>query len=250
MREIGGQLIRVTNPSHIDDAFQEDDYHVIETLSEGFVNLLVEGENSRLDAIIRLLKSKGDFRSLAEPNLITREGEAASFLAGGEFPFPTIQGGNTQSIAITWKEFGVRLNFVPTVTSVGNIRLRVTPEVSSLDFANGLSVGGFSIPSLRTRRVDTDVELSPGQTLAIGGLLDSSVEQSEDKIPILGDLPIVGTFFKRQTDRQERSELLVLVQPFIVNPSDPVPALPTGEVSTWNWDGHLRDYFPVLRRPE
>jgi len=248
LREIGGQLIRVTNPYHIEDAWDEDDFHVIETLSEGFVNLLVAGDNSRLDAIIRLLKSTGDFRSLAEPNLITRESEPASFLAGGEFPFPSIQGGNTQAITITWKEFGVRLNFVPTVTNAGNIRLRVTPEVSSLDFANGLSIAGFLIPSLRTRRVDTDVELVPGQTLAIGGLLDSSVEEAVTKIPILGDLPILGTFFKQTSERQERTELLVLVTPHIVSPTDPVPPLPTGPPPTWDWDGHIRDYFPELQR--
>jgi pilus assembly protein CpaC len=248
LREIGGQLIRVTNPSYIDDAFDQDDFHVIETLSEGFVNLLIEGENSRLDAIIRLLKSTGDFRSLAEPNLITREGEPASFLAGGEFPFPTIQGTNTNAITVTWKEFGIRLNFVPTVTNAGNIRLRVSPEVSSLDFANGLSIAGFLIPSLRTRRVDTDVELVPGQTLAIGGLLDSSVEEAITKIPILGDLPIIGTLFKKTTDRQERTELLVLVRPHIVTPADPIPPLPTGALPTWDWDGHIRNYFPPLQR--
>jgi pilus assembly protein CpaC len=248
LREIGAELMRVTNPYHIDDAWGEEDFHVVETLSEGFVNLLVAGENSRLDAIIRLLKSTGDFRSLAEPNLITRESEPASFLAGGEFPFPSIQGTNTQAVTITWKEFGVRLNFVPTVTNSGNIRLRVQPEVSSLDFANGLSIAGFLIPSLRTRRVDTDVELAPGQTLAIGGLLDSSVEEAVSKIPILGDLPIIGTFFKKTVDRQDRTELLVLVTPHIVNPTDPVPPLPTGEVPSWDWDGHIRDYFPELQR--
>lgn len=247
LREIGGQLIRVTNPAHLDDPWQEDDFHVIETLSEGFVNVLLEGEQSRIDGIIRLLKSTGDFRSLAEPNLITREGEEASFLAGGEFPFPTIQGGNSQSITIVWKEFGVRLNFIPTVTNSGNIRLRVTPEVSSLDFANGLSIAGFLIPSLRTRRVDTDVELYPGQTLAIGGLLDSNVEEAIDKIPILGDIPIIGTFFKKTSERQERTELLVLVRPHIVTPQDPVPELPTGDPIDWDWDGHIRDYFPELQ---
>jgi pilus assembly protein CpaC len=249
LREIGGQLIRVTNPYHIDDAWGEDDFHVIETLSEGFVNLLVSGNNSRLDAVIRLLKNTGDFRSLAEPNLITRESEPASFLAGGEFPFPTLQGGNSNAVTITWKEFGVRLNFVPTVTNAGNIRLRVTPEVSSLDFANGLSISGFLIPSLRTRRVDTDVELVPGQTLAIGGLLDSNIEESVDKIPILGDLPIIGTFFKKTSERQERTELLVLVRPHIVDPTDPTPPLPTGPLPAWDWDGHIRDYFPALQRP-
>jgi len=249
LKEIGAELIRVTNAPQLDDAFQRDDFSVIETLSEGFVSLLVSGQNSRLESVIRLLKATGDFRSLAEPNLITRESEPASFLAGGEFPFPTIQGGNTNAITITWKEFGVRLNFVPTVTNSGNIRLRVTPEVSSLDFANGLALEGYLIPSLRTRRVDTDVELMPGQTLAIGGLLDSSLEEAVQKIPILGDIPIIGHLFKTTTDRQERTELLVLVQPFIVNPSDPVPPLPTGELPTWDWDGHIRNYFPQLQRP-
>jgi pilus assembly protein CpaC len=250
MREIGGQLIRVTNPATVDDVFQEDDLHVIETLSEGFVNMVLQGENSRIDAIIRLLKNTGDFRSLAEPNLIARESEPASFLAGGEFPFPSIQGGNSDAISITWKEFGVRLNFIPTVTNSGNIRLRVSPEVSQLDFANGLSISGFLIPSLRTRRVDTDVELPPGQTLAIGGLLDSRAEEAIDKIPILGDLPIIGTFFKRESERQEHTELLVLITPHIVDLNDPVPPLPTGEAATWDWNGHIREYFERLVPPE
>jgi pilus assembly protein CpaC len=144
----------------------------------------------------------------------------------------------------------VRLNFIPTVTNSGNIRLRVEPEVSQLDFANGLLLGGYQIPSLRTRRLNTDVELNPGQTLAIGGLLDSNIEEAVDKIPILGDIPIIGTFFKRTSERQERTELLVLVQPHIVTPTDPLPALPTGEVNTWEWDGHIRDYFPDLAEPE
>jgi len=249
LREIGAELIRVTNAPQLDDAFQEDDFSVIETLSEGFVNLLVSGQNSRLDAVIRLLKQTGDFRSLAEPNLITRDGEPASFLAGGEFPYPTIQGGTSDAITITWKEFGVRLNFVPTVTNAGNIRLRVSPEVSQLDFANGLALEGYLIPSLRTRRVDTDVELVPGQTLAIGGLLDSSLEEAVTKIPILGDIPIIGHLFKKTTDRQERTELLVLVQPHIVTSVEPVPPLPTGELPNWDWDGHIRNYFPTLQRP-
>lgn len=247
MKEIGAQLVRVTNPARLDDAFQEDDHHVIETLSEGIVNVLIEGQNSRLDAMIRLLKNTGDFRSLAEPNLITRESEPASFLAGGEFPYPTVQGNNSNAITVTWREYGIRLNFVPNVTNSGNIRLHVTPEVSALDFANGLSIAGFLIPSLRTRRVDTDVELAPGQMLAIGGLLDSHMEEAIDKIPILGDLPIIGLFFKHKSQMQERTELLVLVRPYIVSPDDPIPPLPTGTPPTWQWDGHIRDYFEQLQ---
>lgn len=250
IKEIGGELIRVTNPVRLYEGFEWDDQHVIETLSGGFVNLMIAGDNARLDAIIRLLKGTGNFRSLAEPNLVTREGQEASFLAGGEFPFPTIQGSNSNAITIVWKEFGVRLYFVPTITNAGNIRLRVSPEVSSLDFANGLSISGFLIPSLRTRRVDTEVELSHGQTLAIGGLLDSRVEEAIDKIPILGDIPILGTFFKRRSERQERTELLVLVTPYILDTADPVPPLPTGEPSTWDWDGHIRNHFDLLQIPD
>ncbi len=250
IKEIGGELLRVTNPARLDDAFDYDDQHVIETLSEGFVNIMIAGENSRIDAIIRALKGTGHIRTLAEPNLVTREGQEASFLAGGEFPFPTIQGGNSQSITIVFKEFGIRLSFLPTVTNAGNIRLQVSPEVSSLDFANGLAISGFLIPSLRTRRVSTDVELRPGQTLAIAGLLDSSVEESINKIPILGDLPILGWFFKRRSERQERTELLVLVTPYILDTDDPAPPLPTGEPPTWEWDGHIQNFFDLLQIPD
>ena len=245
LTDIGGELIRVTNPARLDDAFDRDDQHVIETLSEGFVNVMITGENSRLDAIIALLKNSGDFQSLAEPNLVTREGQQASFLAGGEFPFPSVQGGNQSAISITWKEFGIRLNFVPTIANVGNIRLRVSPEVSALDFATG-----FLIPSLRTKRVDTDVELAPGQTLAIAGLLDSNMEEAIDKIPILGDIPILGMFFKHRTERQERTELLVLVTPYILDTTAPVPPLPTGEAATWDWSGHIRNFFDLLQMPD
>lgn len=248
LKRLGGQLIRAVNPETLDRAFDQEDEHVVETLAEGFVNLMVSGDGASLEAIIRALKNSGDFKSLAEPNLIARAGEEASFLAGGEFPFPTIQGGGqSDAVTITWKEFGVRLNFTPTVTNAGNIRLQVTPEVSALDFANGLNIAGFQIPSLRTRRVQTDVELAPGQYLAIGGLLDSRIEESVDKIPILGDIPILGTFFRSRAERQERTELLVLVRPHIVEPSSTPPDLPTGEVEDWDWDGHIRDRFDSLQ---
>lgn len=241
LKEIGGELIRIVNPETLDHAFDQEDEHVVETMAEGFVNLMVTGEQSRLDAVIRALRRTGEFRSLAEPNLIAREGQEATFLAGGEFPFPVLQGGNSNAVTITWKEFGVRLNFTPTVTNSGNVRLKVMPEVSSLDFANGLTISGFEIPSLLTRRVSTDVELSPGQTLAIGGLLDNSMRESVDKIPILGDIPILGTFFKSTTSRENRTELLVLVKPHLVEPGDSVAPLPTGDPSRWEWNGHIRD---------
>jgi pilus assembly protein CpaC len=245
LREVGGDLMRILNPARIDHAFDEDDTHQIETLSEGFITLLIEGDGARLDAIIRALKNTGEFRSLAKPNVVTQEGREGHFLAGGEFPFPTLQGGGTSNaITIVWKEFGILLTFTPTITNTGNIHLHVAPEVSSLDFANGLTYQGFQIPSLLTRRVETDVELRPGQTLAIGGLLDNQILRDVDKIPVLGDIPILGFFFRSDAARQDRTELLVLVTPHILDPDNlPVHALPTGEAEDWDWDRYIRDWI-------
>jgi pilus assembly protein CpaC len=200
------------------------------------------------------LKGTGEFKSLAQPNLVTREGEEASFLAGGEFPFPSIQqggGGALAGVTIEWREFGILLNFTPTITNAGNVRLRVAPEVSSLDFANGLTFQGFQIPALLSRKVDTDVELRPGQTLAIGGLLDNNMLRNVDKIPILGDIPILGFFFRSEEARQDRTELLVLVTPHILD-TDNLPewALPTGDPNSadWEWDAHIRRWIEERAR--
>ena len=246
MKELGTDLLRVLNPEGLEDNwdFDDDDSHFVETMSEGFVNIMVEGNSSRLDAALRLLKNHGEFRSLAQPNLVTREGQQATFLAGGEFPFPTVQSGQSDAITITWKEFGIRLNFLPTISNSGNIRLQVAPEVSSLDFANGLSIAGFDIPSILARRVETDVELSPGQTLAIGGLMDNTIISDVNKIPILGDIPILGYFFKSESARQNRTELLVLVTPYVLDPDNlPAPPVPTGQPADWEWDGHIKDWL-------
>jgi pilus assembly protein CpaC len=244
MSELGGDLMRILNPQRLEGAFDRDDTHQIETLSEGFVTLLIEGDGARLDAVIRALKNTGEFRSLAKPNLVTREGQEASFLAGGEFPFPSVQSGLSQAVTIEWREFGVRLNFTPTITVAGNIRLRVAPEVSSLDFANGLIFQGFQIPAILTRKMDTDVALRPGQTLAIGGLLDNNIFTSVDKIPILGDIPILGFFFRSQRTRQDRTELLVLVTPHILDMNDlPRQVLPTGDADEWDWDRYIRNWI-------
>lgn len=236
-----GSTIFAQNPNYYGGMFQSSEQLDIGTISEGVVSVLVSGNNASLDVLIRALKNTGDFNSLAEPNLITLEGEEATFLAGGEFPFPVVQSGNSNAISIQWKEFGVRLNFTPTITNSGNVRLEVSPEVSSLDFANGLVLGGYEIPSILTRRVTSDVELAPGQHLAIAGLLDNSIIESVNKIPILGDIPILGYLFKSKDYRQRRSELLVIVTPHIVEPLDVAPALPTGEPADWDWDSSLRD---------
>ncbi|MGH7558581.1 MAG: type II and III secretion system protein family protein [Gemmatimonadota bacterium] len=200
------------------------------------VNLLIfDLDDSKFAAFIRALKSTGKFRSLAEPNLLALDGKEASFLAGGEFPFPVVQGGSNNAVTIVFKEFGIRLNFTPTVTNSGNIHLKVAPEVSTLDFANGLQVSGFQIPAILSRRAETEVELRDGQTFAIAGLIDNSITDNVDKIPILGDLPILGPLFRSSELRQNRTELLVLVTPRLVQPSDEAPPIPPGEPDTWDW---------------
>lgn len=195
--------------------------------------------SSNVGAMISALRTQGVFRSLAEPNLMAVPGETATFLAGGEFPFPVLQG-QSQAVTIQFKEFGIRLAFTPTITNSGGIRMEVAPEVSSLDFGNGLQVSGFLIPALLTRRAQTVVELEEGQTFAIAGLMDHSITSSVSKVPLLGDLPILGALFRSENVRQNQTELLVLVTPHFVRPSDEDRAVPTGEVEDWEWMRHLR----------
>ena len=192
-----------------------------------FLNLFLFSEKFDLGVMIRALQSKGFLQSLAEPNLIAYNGQEASFLAGGEFPVPIVQG-VTNAVSIMFKEFGIKLTFTPTIAG-DTIRLKVKPEVSSLDFANGISLSGFRIPSLITRRADTDVELRDGQSFAIAGLLNNLSQDDAAAVPILSSLPIIGQLFKSKTDRAERTELMVLITPRLVRPLNPdeVPPLPT-----------------------
>lgn len=162
--------------------------------------------------------------------MLAENGKQASFLAGGEFPFPTVQaigqGGGAGAVTIQFKQFGIRLNFIPTIMPAGTIRLQVAPEVSALDFTNGLIVQGFNVPALTVRRVKTVVELSQGQSFAIGGLLDNRVTETLEKIPFIGDVPILGKFFQSRARNKQNTELLVIVTPEIVQPipaGQPVP---------------------------
>jgi pilus assembly protein CpaC len=230
--------------ANLDEVVGEGATGVVETLAEGVVELFLFNQNVELDILINALKARGEFRSLAEPNLLAIEGTEASFLAGGEFPYPVVQsggaGGTSAPVTIQFKEFGVRLTFTPTITNSGAIRLAVAPEVSQLDFANGVTFSGFQVPSLLTRRARTEVELNPGQHLALAGLMDNSMQSQVDKIPLLGDLPIIGTFFRSTSEQQGRTELLVLVTPVIVEPSNTPPPIPTGDPILWKWDRHMR----------
>jgi pilus assembly protein CpaC len=219
---------------------------VVETLSDGLVRLFLFQNDIGIAAIIRALKAKGLFRSLAEPNLIALDGTEASFLAGGEFPYPVPQGGQSNAITVVFREFGIRLRFVPRITTAGNIRLDVEPEVSSLDFAGGLRLSGFAIPSLLSRRAKTQVELRSGQTFAIAGLLDNTIVNNASQVPFLGDIPILGNLFRSRELRQRRTELLVLVTPRLVEPLNASPPVPTGEPETWPWDRSLQGRPPQV----
>jgi len=192
------------------------------------LNLFFFDKKLGIGGVIKALESRGGFQSLAEPNLIAYNGQEASFLAGGEFPVPVVQGGTTNAVTVIFKEFGIRLNFKPTIAG-DLIRLKVRPEVSSLDFANGITLEGFRIPALTTRRAETDVELRDGQSFAIAGLLDNVTQDDTSAIPILSKLPIIGYLFKSKAERKEETELMVLITPRLVRPLNPdeVPALPT-----------------------
>jgi pilus assembly protein CpaC len=191
-----------------------------------FLNLFVFNTSANVGVVIKALQQKGYFQSLAEPNLIAYNGQEASFLAGGEFPVPVVQG-TTNAVTIEWKEFGVRLKFTPTIAG-DTIRLKVAPEVSTLDFNNGITLQGFRIPSLVTRRAQTDVELRDGQSFAIAGLLQNITQENGSAVPFLGSIPIIGNLFKSKSDQKEQTELMVLITPQLVRPLEPdeVPRLP------------------------
>jgi len=193
------------------------------------LNVFLFRADLNLGATIKALQQKNLLQVLAEPNVLAMNGVEASFLAGGEFPFPVLQGGSVaNAVTIQFKEFGVRLNFLPQILPDGVIRLKVAPEVSALDFANGLNVSGFFIPALSSRKASTQVELRDGQSFAIAGLIDNRLTESASKIPVLGDVPILGNFFKSRAQNKSNTELLVMVTPRLVQPTPPaqLPAQP------------------------
>jgi pilus assembly protein CpaC len=165
---------------------------------------------------------------LDEPTLMTSDGKEASFLVGGEFPIPVLQGGaNSGAVTIQFREFGVRLTFTPNITSHNNIRLHVKPEVSSLDYSNALSFNGFTIPALSSRKIETNVELGEGQSFVIAGLIDNQVTETLSRIPGLSSLPILGNLFKSKSITKSDDELVVLVTPEITMPLQPGDVKPS-----------------------
>lgn len=198
-------------------------------ITSDFLNVFGWMSEDAVGATVRALKGRGLFESLAEPNLITQDGKEASFLAGGEFPYPVVQGGGAnQSVTIVFKEYGVRLRFTPTITGGGFVHLKVVPEVSSLDFGNAVTLEGFRVPALKTRRTETDVELRDGQTFAISGLLDRNMDETLRRVPGIGDIPILGYLFRSQAYQKNNTELVVMITPHIVRRDSPgvTPNLP------------------------
>jgi len=189
------------------------------------LNIFLWNPNIQLGATIQALQSKNLFQILAEPNLMTESGKEANFLAGGEFPYPTVQsvgsGGGGNAVTIQFKEFGIRLSFTPILAADGTIHLKVKPEVSTLDFSNGVIISGFSLPALSTRRVESEMSLADGQTFAIAGLVDNRVTELWSKIPGIGDIPVLGNLFKSKSYNKTKNELLVIVTPHIVRPLTP-----------------------------
>jgi len=182
-----------------------------------FLNLFLFSEKYDIGAMVKMLQTRGLFQSLAEPNLVAESGKEASFLAGGEFPVPIAQGtGGNVAISVQYKEFGVRLNFTPIVNG-NRVHLKVRPEVSTLDFANGVLLQGFRIPALSTRRTETELELVDGQTFAIAGLMNNTLNSTLQKIPGIGDIPILGNLFKSKAAQKNQTELVVMITPQILS---------------------------------
>lgn len=217
---------RVTTQRFAAPSFEQGDL-----IFSDFLNIFLFSLDRDIGTTIRALTSRGLIQSLAEPNLIAYNNQDAGFLAGGEIPVPVVQGGGGNSaVSIQYKEYGVRLNFRPTIAG-DTIRLKVKPEVSTLDFANGISFAGFRIPALSVRRAETDVELRDGQSFAIAGLLNNLSQDVLDEVPGLARLPIIGALFKAKANNATRNELMVLITPRLVRPLNPdeVPALPTSD---------------------
>jgi pilus assembly protein CpaC len=195
------------------------------------LNLFVFRPDINLGAVIEALETKNLLQILAEPNLIAVNGKEASFLAGGQFPFPIVQpGAGFTAVTISFKDFGVRLQFTPEIKPNGNIHLKVAPEVSTLDFSNALTISGFTVPALSTRKAETEFEVQDGQSFVIAGLLDNRVTDIYNKIPGLGDIPILGNFFKSKSVQKSNSELMVLCTVHRVSATSEPPAPPKNPV--------------------
>ncbi|MFY9949234.1 MAG: type II and III secretion system protein family protein [Candidatus Sulfotelmatobacter sp.] len=235
-----GQYGGFSPPSVTQTQGQSPPFSATETLSS-VLNLFLFQPNIHLGAVIQALQTKNLLQILSEPNLIAVNGKKASFLAGGQFPFPIVQpGAGFTAVTISFKEFGVKLEFTPVIMPNGNIHLVVAPEVSTLDFADALTISGFTVPALSTRKAETEFELRDGQSFVIAGLIDNRVTDTWNKIPGLGDIPILGAFFKSKNISKSNSELMVLCTVHKISPDNqpsPGPTNPQPFINNDKFDG-------------
>jgi pilus assembly protein CpaC len=189
------------------------------------------GEKREFSTIIKALQQKGDLKLLANPQLICLSGEKASFLVGGEVPVPIAQtggAGGAVSVTVQWKEYGVKLDFLPTIVDTNLINLKITPEVSSLDWSNAVTIAGWEIPSIHTRKADATVELNSEQSVVLGGLLSTEETKTVKRVPILGHIPVLNIFFTKKETTKSETELLIIVSPRIISSiaKEKIPPLP------------------------
>ena len=178
------------------------------------LNIFALRPDLKLGMVIRDLQARGLLQILAEPNLVASNGKEASFLAGGEFPVPIVQSGaSAGAVTVQFREFGIRLSFLPRLTANRTIKLHVKPEVSTIDSANGVTVSGFRIPALSTRRIETDIELAEGQSFVIAGLMDDRVIENLSHLPGLSRIPVLGVLFRSRSQTKAKTELVVVVTP-------------------------------------
>jgi pilus assembly protein CpaC len=226
-----------------------------------FISVLTDFGTDRLLALITAEQTRGNARILAEPNLMAGNRDTARFLAGGELPIPIVQGlagvGGFQSVTVVFREFGVRLRFIGEILSEDLIRLNVEPEVSTLDFSNAVVLSGFRIPALRTRRMESTLDVRRNQSLVISGMFNNEQERIRTGVPLLKDLPIIGLLFSSTSFQRNETELLIVVRPVVIDPMRPRPqdVVPTPPDTALPARGALRrpppiratDIPPVLR---
>src|SRR5579884_914788 len=210
------------------------------------LNIFLFRPDLNLGATISDLESKSVLEILAEPNLLALNGQKADFLAGGEFPFPVVQGGaNVGAVTIQFRPFGVKLDFTATVGPDRVIRMHIAPEVSTLDFTQAVTVSGVTVPAISTRRAETEIELRDGQSFGIAGLLDNRATVQLSKVPGIGDIPVLGNLFRSRSINRSNSELMVMVTPRIVDPvqtnaaAAPLPTPPVKFLETPQFDKGL-----------
>jgi pilus assembly protein CpaC len=234
-----------TGPVHVPFTSQE-------TISQ-VLNIFLFRPDLHLGAVVQALQARNVLQILAEPNLMAISGQKATFLAGGEFPFPIVQpSAGFTSVTIQFKPFGVKLDFTGVIEEDNTLRLHVSPEVSTLDFTNALVISGFTVPAISTRRAETEIELKDGQSFGIAGLLDQRATTQLSKVPGLGDIPVLGQLFRSRSVNKTNTELLVFVTAHILDPIhvEPPPPNPPALSVPFLDNKKFDEHYPESKQPK